>query len=245
MKYTLYLLICLTVTQPANAQTKFSIQSEAGLGFMFHKFTRDELLPNARKGNLTGYAFTYTNLLGVVTTKNNKWQFLAGIGVAGSSLSIVKVSDAEGLIELLTFSWLFDDSYPDSYPYTTIKIKNRSLAVPFGFAYNVLKNPSGKSKFLLGLRTSLNFPVRKDVTISFADPSLTSADKEMAKATFASLITPTVSIMPTVSYSEKLSKNFDIDYTIIPVILFTKSQYQKIFTKQTGGSFQLSVRYTF
>lgn len=211
---------------------------------MFHKYTRDELLPNARKGNLAGYAFTYTNLLGLVTTKNNKWQFLAGVGVMGSSFTIYKETDADNLFFFI--SDIFSgNGYSDPYPYNSIKIKNRTFAVPFGFTYNFLKKPSKGDKFLVGFKTSFNFSVRTDVTIKFADTSLTSADKEMAKTTFASFAQPAVSLMPTISYSDKLSKNLDMDYTIIPVIFYTKSQYNRIFTRQVGGSFQFSLRYTF
>jgi hypothetical protein len=245
MKYTLYLLLCFVFLQTANAQTKFSIQPEIGFGFMFHRYTYDSIAPPARYGDLHAYSSAYANVLGVVTTKNDKWRFLAGVGMMKSSLKIQKVSSAEGLIDLLLFLSLFDDGYPDRYPYSTVKIKTNTLTVPFGIDYNISKKTKGKNKFMAGFRASLNYPVRKDVTITFIDSTLTSTDKEIAKTKFASLIKPTVSVMPVISFSGRFFKILEADYTVIPVILYTKSQYERIFTAQTGGAIQFSIRYTF
>ncbi len=246
MKYTLLILYFLLVLLPSNAQTKFSIQPEAGFGFMFHDYTYDSLVPAIRKGRRDFYGFSYINILGSVKSKNNKWYFFTGIGAMGSAFTIDKTDHLSSFINLFS-------SYPsgggaDSYPYSTVNIKTKTLTVPLGFACNVSKKPLAKNKFLLGFRTSFNFPVKKDIKIQFIDtypPSLTTADKEAAKNNFASLITPTISFMPTISVSSKFFKTLEANYTIIPLILYSKSQYQRIFTAQTAGSLQFSVRYTF
>jgi hypothetical protein len=245
MKYTLHLLLCFTILQSANAQTKFSVQSEAGFGFMFHDYTHDSLVPPVRKGKRDLYGFSYINFLGSVKSKNNKWYFFAGIGSMGSSFTIDKTDHFSSFLELFTYPSGGDS---DSYPYSTIKIKTKTLTIPLGFAYNISKSSTKKTKFLAGFRTSLNFPVKKDIKIKFVDtypPSLTAAHKEAVTNNFASLITPTISFMPTISVSGKFFKIFEANYTIIPLILYTKSQYQRLFTAQTAGSLQFSIRYTF
>lgn len=212
---------------------------------MLHDYTHDSLVPSVRQGRRDFYGFSYINILGEIKSKNSKWYFFTGIGAMGNSFTIDKTDYLSSFIDLFSYP---SGGGTDPYPYSTVKIKTKTLSIPLGFAYNVSKKPLAKTKFLLGFRTSFNFPVKKDITIKFIDtypPSLTTADKEAARNQFASLIRPTMSFMPTISVSSKFFKILEANYTIIPLILYPESQYQRIFTAQTAGSLQFSVRYTF
>lgn len=246
MKHPFLFVFCLLIFQQVNSQHRFSIQPEAGAGVLIHRYTRDSLVPSSSKGNLQIRGFGNVNIIARFTSKNNNWQFLTGLGYMSNSFVIKKENGIENFVELFTFAWLWDDVSTDPYPYNIVLIKNKNLVIPLGFMYNSSNKNPGKMQTLFGLRTNLNFSVNKKAFISFASASVTDDQKKAAEKQFTSLVTPvTVSLMPTITFKGNPKKKWVWDFTLIPIIVNSKSQLPRIYKNENGFSFSLSAAYTF
>lgn len=247
MKHALQFIVFYFALQVAASQSRFSLRSEAGGGILLHHFTNDSLVPNSNKGNLHTGGFSYITVLADFKTKNNKWHFLTGLGYMSNFFHMYKKEGYVGLIEFLTFAWLWDiPTTPDPYPYNQVSLKNQSLIIPIGFMYNASKKVSANIQTLLGLRSNFNFIVNKRAGIVFAKSNVTNEEKIAAQKQFMSLINPfTVSLMPTISFLGKPGKKWRWDYTIIPFIIYTEGQIPRIYTPERGFNLSIGASYSF
>lgn len=246
MKHILLFTITFFIFERAATQSRFSLRSEAGAGFFFHRFTKDSLVSNSNKGNIHVSGFSYITLLADYKTKNNKWHFLTGLGYMSNSFHMYKEEGYIGLVELFTFAWLWDESTTDPYPYNKVSIKRETIVIPVACMYDVSKQGSAKIQTLVGVRSNFNFIVNKRAEIVFANNNATNEEKTAAQKKFTSLVNPfTVSMMPAISFLGKPGKKIRWDFTFIPIIFYTEGQIQRLYTPERGFNFSIGASYTF
>ncbi len=246
MKYALLTLLTFLTLHQASSQTRFSLRPEGAAGILFHRFTRDSLVPSSSKGSLNAGGFSQITVLAGYKTKNNKWHFLTGVGYMSNSFHINKEKGINSLIEFFTLAWLWGETTSDPYPYNKVSLKNKTMVVPIGFMHNFSKKDSANIETLFGLRANFNFIVNKKATISFARGNVTNDERIAAEKKFTSLINPfTLSLMPSITFKGNKKKKFVWDFTLIPVIFYTESQVPRLFKPETGFSLSIGAAYTF
>ena len=178
MKHTLLAIFTFFTLQQATSQTRFSLHTEGGAGLLFHRFTKDSLVPTSSKGTFNVGGFSHLTVLAGYKTKNNKWHFLTGVGYMSNSFHITKEKGISDLIEFFTFAWIWGGaSTSDPYPYNQVSLKNKSVVVPIGFMHNFSKKDSANIETLFGLRANLNFIVNKRASISFATSNVSNEER--------------------------------------------------------------------
>lgn len=247
MKYTLLTILIFFTLQQGTSQSRFSLRPEGGAGLFFHHFTKDSLVPTSSKGTFNAGGLSHITVLAGYRTKNNKWHFLTGIGYMANSFHITKKEGYVGLVEFLTFAWLWDaPTTTDPYPYNQVSLKNKSIVVPIGFMHNFSKKDSANIQTLFGIRANLNFIANKRADISFATSNVSNEERIAAEKKFTSLINPfTLSLMPSISFKGNQKKKWVWNFTLIPVIFYTESQVPRLFKPETGFSVSIGAAYTF